>query len=93
MSKNIQLQVTDPEANKVMDQISKRLDSIEKRLPKKPLSRLIDRKQVSQILGVSTITIIDWDKKEITKPIRIGTRIRYKLSDIESLLEPKSNSE
>ena len=90
MSKEFQIQVSDPEAIKKLNQISKRIDLMEKRLPQ-PLSKLIDRKQLSQLLCVSIVTIIDWDKKGILNPLRIGNRVRYKLSEIERILENSTN--
>ena len=86
MSKTIELSVSDPNALAAMDQINKRLDSIENKLPK-PLSKLITRKELSELLSVSVVTIIDWDKKNILKPLRIGNRVRYQLSDIEEVLK------
>ncbi len=89
MSQSIQLQVSDPTTVAKIDLISKRLDSIENRLPK-PLSKLVNRKQICDIFQVTAVTIIDWEKKGIVHPLRIGTRVRYKLSDIEKLIESKS---
>ncbi|WP_397301832.1 helix-turn-helix domain-containing protein [Nonlabens ulvanivorans] len=86
MSKTIQLSISDPSTLAAMDQINKRLDSIEEKLPK-PLSKLITRKQVSEMLSVSVVTIIDWDKKKILNPLRIGNRVRYQLSEIEEVLK------
>lgn len=86
MSKTIEVTVSDPIAIAAMNQINKRLESIENKLPK-PLSKLISRKQVSEMLSVSIVTIVDWDKKNILKPLRIGNRVRYQLSDIEEVLQ------
>ena len=85
MSKTIELSVSDPNALASWDHINKRLDQIEDKLPK-PFSKLISRKQVSELLSVSVVTIIDWDKKNILQPLRIGNRVRYRLADIEDVL-------
>ena len=47
----------------------------------------LSRKEIIKLLKVSEPTIIDWDKKGILKPYKIGNRIRYKLSEIENVLE------
>lgn len=86
MSRKIELTVTDPETNALVQKISNRLDLIEERLPKQ-LSKLLTRKQVSEMLSVSVVTIIDWDKKGVLKPLRIGNRVRYQLIEIEEILK------
>lgn len=50
-------------------------------------SKLLSRKEVSQYLKVSLVTLYEWEKKEILVPIRIGTRVRYHLSDIIDFTE------
>lgn len=52
--------------------------------PQNPGENLIDRRQLSNILGVTVQTIIKWDKKGITKPIRISSRVYY---DLQKVLE------
>lgn len=46
----------------------------------------ITRKELAEILKVTLVTIIDWDKKGILKPYRLGNLIRYKRSEIEQAL-------
>ena len=43
----------------------------------------LTRKEVSEILKVSIVTLIEWDKKGILNPLRLGNLIRYKRSDLE----------
>ncbi len=90
MSKEFTVHVSDPQANKKLDQLCKQVKSIEKRLPK-PETKYVARKQLSEILDVSVVTLIDWDKKGILKPLRIGNRVRYRMSDIELILEESTN--
>lgn len=58
---------------------------------------LISRKECSQILGVSLVTLNEWEKKQILLPIRINTRVRYRMADVEKALiqikPKKSNNE
>ena len=49
--------------------------------------KYLTRKEVSNLLGVSLVTIHEWCKKGILKPKRIGTRVRFDLADIEEILE------
>lgn len=85
--KLIQLHNTDPVSfkNQIVQEISERIDALEKRLPP-PKSEWITRKQASKLLGVSLVTISDWTKKDILKAYRIGNRVRFKLNEIEEVL-------
>lgn len=47
---------------------------------------LITRKECSDILGVSLVTLNDWEKKNILIPIRIGTRVRYSMQTVQEFL-------
>jgi len=42
--------------------------------------------QFAEALQVSLVTIWNWDKKGITRPLRIGNAKRYRRSDLEKLL-------
>jgi hypothetical protein len=42
--------------------------------------------QFSEALQVSLVTLWSWDKKGITKPLRIGNAKRYRRSDLEKIL-------
>jgi excisionase family DNA binding protein len=52
--------------------------------------KLLTRKEVSQKLRVSYPTLAKWREKNILPACILGTRIRYKQSDIDSLLNSKS---
>jgi len=38
---------------------------------------------------VSLVTLWNWDRKGITKPVRVGNSKRYRLSDIEKILQER----
>lgn len=66
--------------------VEKRLnEKIEHLNPKKGY-KFLSRKEVSQILKVSLVTISDWSKRGIINSYRIGTRVRYKSDEIEEAL-------
>jgi len=45
------------------------------------------RKEVSELLGVSLVTIHKWSyESKILKPYKIGSRIRFKKSEVEEVL-------
>lgn len=43
-------------------------------------------KQFADAIQVSLVTLWSWDKKGITKPLRIGNAKRYRRSDLEKIL-------
>ena len=74
--------------------IEKRLEGIETTLttlaekkpePEKLKEKYLTVDQVCELLSVSRVTLWAWDKKKITKPVRIGNLKRYRLSDIEKI--------
>jgi hypothetical protein len=42
--------------------------------------------QMAETLQVSLVTLWSWDKKQITKPLRIGNKKLYRRSDLEKIL-------
>jgi hypothetical protein len=43
-------------------------------------------RQVSDALHITLVTLWNWDKKQITNPLRIGNTKRYRRSDLEKIL-------
>ncbi|CAG5067976.1 hypothetical protein DYBT9623_00704 [Dyadobacter sp. CECT 9623] len=48
----------------------------------------IDQKKVSELLGVSSVTIWDWEKKGLLLSYRIGNLKRFKLSEVLAAPKP-----
>ena len=46
---------------------------------------LLSIRQASALLGVDRTTLWRWEKEKYLVPIRFGSRVRYKQSDIERL--------
>ncbi len=65
---------------------SKKSDEAKK---EEPASKLLTAENVCKMLSISRVTLWDWDKKGITKPIRLGNLKRYQQSDIEQLIQKK----
>jgi len=45
--------------------------------------------ELADKFNVSLVTIWNWDRKGITKPVRIGNAKRYRLSDVEKFLQER----
>ncbi|MEI8204639.1 MAG: helix-turn-helix domain-containing protein [Bacteroidota bacterium] len=52
-----------------------------------PNPEYITRKETAEILGISLVTLNDWTKNGTIPAQRIGTRIRYKRTDIYNSLK------
>lgn len=53
-----------------------------------PAERFIDTKEVSELLGVSSVTVWTYQRDGILKSYRVGRLTRFKLSEV--LLSPKA---
>ena len=45
----------------------------------------LTRKEVSDLIGVSLMTLHRWEKDKVLVPVRFGHSVRYKLSDIQKI--------
>ena len=56
-------------------------------VPTAPAPEFITRKETAEILGISLVTLHEWTKNGVIPAQRIGTRVRYKRSDVYSSLK------
>jgi len=75
--------------NEIIEEIKNELKSITDKLNVKKETEYLTRKEVSIILQVTNVTLIDWEKKGILKPLRLGNLIRYRKQDIENSFTQK----
>lgn len=54
--------------------------------------KVLTRREVSELLKVSYATLERWRKSNVLPAFIIGTRVRYRFSDITDLLTPKSST-
>lgn len=85
----IQLHNINPEEfkNEILSGLKKELQEFYKEIEANKEATYLTRKEVSALLGVSLVTINEWNKKGILNPMRIGNRVRYNKSEIETILE------
>jgi excisionase family DNA binding protein len=50
----------------------------------------LTRQETAKLLSVSLVTIWDWTKKDVIPAFRIGSKIRYKKSDVLNSLSKKN---
>lgn len=49
----------------------------------------LSRRETSRLLGVSLTTLWRWEVSGYLKPVKIGTKVMYRASDVEGMLERK----
>ena len=55
--------------------------------------KILSRKDVSQLLGISQATLWRWSKNGILKPYYLGGRVYYKYDEIKESLIAKGGSD
>lgn len=73
--------------NRKLDQIQTKLEASRSKPDPEPhpQEKFLTVDEVCSMLSISRVTLWNFDKREITKPVRIGNLKRYRLSDIEKL--------
>ena len=51
----------------------------------------LTKEEVKQLCGVCDTTLWHWNKRDYLKPVKIGSKLRYRLSDIKKLLGEQSH--
>ncbi len=88
LAKNITLQVAGNDLLAFADTLVKDTSAeVEARIQaeNKP-DELLTRQQVANMLGITLTTLWHWNNKGILPTIKIGNKVRYRMSDIENLL-------
>jgi len=70
--------------------IDEKINAFEKRLSNKEKPEYLSRKEVSELLNVSLVTISSWSKKGILQPHKIGGRVRFIRKQVEETLQSNS---
>ena len=52
-----------------------------------PDNRMLTRKEVSAMLGVSLVTLSNWVKEGIVPAVRLNSSVRFRMADIESAMK------
>ncbi len=89
LAKNITLQVNGSDllifADKLVQDTANEVENRVK-AENKP-DTLLTRQQVADMFGATLTTLWHWDKKDVLKPVRIGSKVRYRRSDVEKALK------
>lgn len=82
---NVSVTITAVDLRNFLTDIANRLADAKK--PKQEGETYLTQDDVSEKLGVDRSTLWRWDKNGYLRKTRVGGKVRYKLSDIEKLME------
>jgi predicted DNA-binding transcriptional regulator AlpA len=54
--------------------------------------RYLTRSEVKEICGVCDATLWHWNKKNYLKIIKIGNKVRYRMSDLQRIMEANNEN-
>lgn len=77
-------------ANKQL--ISEAVKELEQRVTDAAAETYPSAKKVCEMLDVTKPTLWRWEKTEYLVPVRIGGKVRYKMSDVKRILGERSES-
>ena len=64
----------------------KKMLTNQKEQPTEEKEEYLTPSEMMQLLKISSVTLWNWDKKGITRPLRIGNQKRYRHSDLEKII-------
>lgn len=87
---NIQFIQVTPEQlrHQIVQDVKEVLKETSQVVPQKEIDKLLSRKDTSEYFGVDLSTLHNWAKSGKLIPFGIGSRVFYKMSDIEKALIP-----
>jgi len=88
LAKSLKLEISGADLLAFGESIQKKATEEGKNTPKE-VEEYMTPPQFADALQVSLVTLWSWDKKGITKPLRIGNKKRYRRSDLEKILQQK----
>lgn len=77
------------EANKKL--IEDVRSSLEKQIREENEEKYLSADEVCKLINVSKPTLWRWEKIEYLIPIRVGGKVRYKLSEVEKTIQLRNN--
>jgi hypothetical protein len=78
----------DPEdfKNEILSGVAMQFKNFSKNFKPKEPTIWCGRKEAKEILGITYPTLLDWGKKGLVHPFKVGSRVRYRRKDIEQVL-------
>lgn len=85
---SIKLEVTGEDLlNFSNDLINRAKNELSTEIAEARKEKYLNREEVREICGVCDATLWHWNKKGYLKTIKIGSKVRYRMSDVRKILE------
>ena len=84
LAKNIKLEISSADLIEYSCEMVKKV--VEEGKARQPQEEYLTGGEMAKTLKISLVTLWSWDKKGLTKPLRIGNQKRYRRSDLEKIL-------
>ena len=86
LAKSIKLEISGADLLAFGESIHKSAIAESENNTQKEIEVYLTPQQFADALQVSLVSLWNWDKKGITRPLRIGNAKRYRRSDLEKIL-------
>lgn len=75
------------------DLINRAKNELSREIAEARKERYLTKDEVKEICGVCNATLWHWNRKNYLKTIKIGNKVRYRMSDIRRILEGTENND
>jgi excisionase family DNA binding protein len=85
---NTVLLINEHDLENTLDRITEKvIERVKNELDTQHNEVYLSPKKVAEMLDIHVTTLYRWEKQNYLIPIRIGTKVRYRKSDIDKLLD------
>lgn len=84
---NIKLEITGEDLRNFSEElISRAVNEVATAMQDNKEDCLLTKEEIKKRLGVCDATLWHWDKKGYLKPVKIGSKVKYRESDVNKIL-------
>ena len=83
---NIKFDITGEDLRNFADELINRAVNEVAMVIQEKNEQLINKEEAKRLLGVCDATLWHWERKKYLMPVKVGTRVRYRASDIKKIL-------
>lgn len=83
---NIKFEITGEDLRNFADELINRAVNEVAMVIQEKNEQLINKEEAKRLLGVCDATLWHWERKKYLMPVKVGTRVRYRASDIKKIL-------
>ncbi len=84
---NIKLEITGEDLRVFSDElINRAINEVALAFRAADEERLLSREEVKDMCGVYDATLWHWNKRNYLKAVKVGSKVRYRLSDVKRIL-------